>query len=122
MIFSIGLQSSVTRAVEQALTYIADHQDEVVSVQDIYSENDIALRTLNRAFNERFGIGPKSTPCRLRKEITVLDRCGRLEYGSALVRQHVTQIRRGLTYRIMNQLAVHVGAGHRQSSHCASRS
>lgn len=48
------------RAVERALAYIADHQDEVVSVRDICSENGIALRTLNRAFNERFGVGPKA--------------------------------------------------------------
>ena len=48
------------RAAERALAYIADHQDEIVSVRDICSENEIALRTLNRAFNERFGIGPKA--------------------------------------------------------------
>jgi AraC-like DNA-binding protein len=49
-----------TRAVERALAFIEEHQDEVVSVRDICNENDIALRTLNRAFNERFGIGPKA--------------------------------------------------------------
>jgi AraC-like DNA-binding protein len=48
------------QAVERALAYIEEHQDEVVSVRDICIENDIALRTLNRAFNERFGIGPKA--------------------------------------------------------------
>jgi methylphosphotriester-DNA--protein-cysteine methyltransferase len=47
-------------AVERALAYIDEHQDEVVSVREICSGNDIALRTLNRAFNERFGIGPKA--------------------------------------------------------------
>jgi len=49
-----------TRAVEQALAYVEDNQDEVVSVRDICRENGIALRTLNRGFNERFGIGPKA--------------------------------------------------------------
>ncbi|MEE4216822.1 MAG: helix-turn-helix domain-containing protein [Xanthomonadales bacterium] len=49
-----------TRAVERALAYIKEHQNELVSVRDICSENGIALRTLNRAFNERFGIGPKA--------------------------------------------------------------
>ena len=48
------------RAVERALAFIADHPDEVVSVRDICNNNGIALRTLNRAFNERFGIGPKA--------------------------------------------------------------
>jgi AraC-like DNA-binding protein len=49
-----------TRAIERALAYIEEHQNEPVSVRDICSENGIALRTLNRAFNERFGIGPKA--------------------------------------------------------------
>lgn len=48
------------QAVERALTYITDHKDEVITLRDICSKNDIALRTLNRAFNERFGIGPKA--------------------------------------------------------------
>jgi AraC-like DNA-binding protein len=49
-----------TRAVNRALAYVADHPDEIISVREICSENGIALRTLNRAFNERFGIGPKA--------------------------------------------------------------
>ena len=49
-----------SRAVERALVYLEGHQDEVVTVRDICCDNDIALRTLNRAFNERFGIGPKA--------------------------------------------------------------
>ena len=48
------------RAIKQALAYIEDHQDEVVLVRDICDENDIALRTLTRTFNDRFGIGPKA--------------------------------------------------------------
>ena len=48
------------RAIKQALAYIEDHKDEVVLIRDICDENDIALRTLNRAFNDRFGIGPKT--------------------------------------------------------------
>lgn len=46
------------RALEQALAYIEKHQGEVVSIRKVCKDNDIALRTLNRAFNERFGIGP----------------------------------------------------------------
>ena len=49
-----------SRALEQALAYIENHPGEVVTVRDICIENGIALRTLNRAFNERFGIGPKA--------------------------------------------------------------
>jgi AraC-like DNA-binding protein len=49
-----------SRALEQALAYIENHSGEVVTVRDICVENGIALRTLNRAFNERFGIGPKA--------------------------------------------------------------
>ena len=48
------------RAVTAALAYMADHPDEVVTVRDICAANGIALRTLNRAFRERFGIGPKA--------------------------------------------------------------
>ena len=49
-----------SRAVRIALDHLADHADEVVSLRDICREHGIALRTLNRAFNERFGIGPKA--------------------------------------------------------------
>ncbi|MFC1689547.1 helix-turn-helix domain-containing protein [Pseudomonadota bacterium] len=48
------------QAVQWALAYIADHPGEGVTVRDICSENNIPLRTLNRAFNERFGVGPKA--------------------------------------------------------------
>ena len=48
------------QAVQRALAYIADHPGEGVTVRDICSENNIPLRTLNRAFNERFGMGPKA--------------------------------------------------------------
>jgi AraC-like DNA-binding protein len=49
-----------SRAVRVALDHMADHADEAVSLRDICKENGVALRTLNRAFNERFGIGPKA--------------------------------------------------------------
>ena len=49
-----------TRAVERALAYIDDHKEEAITVRDLCSKNDIALRTLTRAFKERFGIGPKA--------------------------------------------------------------
>ena len=46
------------RAIRAALSYIAEHPDEIVTVRDICKACKIALRTLNRAFNERFGVSP----------------------------------------------------------------
>ena len=48
------------RALRAALIYIAEHPDEIVTVRDICGACNIALRTLNRAFNERFGVSPKA--------------------------------------------------------------
>ena len=49
-----------SHAVSKALAYIYDTRDETIGVRDICSNTSIALRTLNRAFRERFGIGPKA--------------------------------------------------------------
>jgi AraC-like DNA-binding protein len=49
-----------SHAVSKALAYINDTHDETIGVRDICSNTGIALRTLNRAFRERFGIGPKA--------------------------------------------------------------
>lgn len=48
------------RALDRALAYIADHQQEAITVRTMCSETLVPVRTLNRAFNERFGIGPKA--------------------------------------------------------------
>ena len=46
-------------AIRKALDYVADHCEEVVTLRDICISCDVSLRTLNRAFSERFGFGPK---------------------------------------------------------------
>ena len=48
------------RAIRAALSYISEHSDEIIKVRDICSACNIALRTLNRAFNERFGVSTKA--------------------------------------------------------------
>lgn len=55
-----GTPENRNRAIRAALAYIAEHPDKVVTVRDICAACNIALRTLNRAFNERFGVGPKA--------------------------------------------------------------
>jgi AraC family ethanolamine operon transcriptional activator len=54
------------RAVSAALDFIAAHPHEAVAVGDICSQTGVSWRTLNRAFVERFGIGPKAYTQRLR--------------------------------------------------------
>lgn len=49
-----------TRAIQRALDYIDDNRGDAPTIREICEHNDVALRTLNRAFRERFGIGPKS--------------------------------------------------------------
>ena len=49
-----------SRALRKALEYIAESRDEAETVKAICADCNIALRTLNRAFKERFGIGPKA--------------------------------------------------------------
>ena len=49
-----------SHAVSRAMAYINDERGEPVTVRDLCSNTGVALRTLNRAFRERFGIGPKA--------------------------------------------------------------
>ena len=49
-----------SRAIAKALAYINEHSSEAIWVRDVCSNTGVALRTLNRAFHERFGIGPKA--------------------------------------------------------------
>jgi len=49
-----------SRAVAKAMAYISEKPGESVTVRDLCSKTEVALRTLNRAFRERFGIGPKA--------------------------------------------------------------
>jgi AraC-like DNA-binding protein len=49
-----------SRAVSKAMAFINDSRDETIGVRDVCINTGIALRTLNRAFRERFGIGPKA--------------------------------------------------------------
>jgi AraC-like DNA-binding protein len=54
--------SSATRerTISLALNYIEEHPHAAVTVGEICSATGVAWRTLNRAFNERFGIAPKT--------------------------------------------------------------
>jgi AraC-like DNA-binding protein len=47
-------------AVSKAMAYINDDLGESATVRELCSSTGVALRTLNRAFRERFGIGPKA--------------------------------------------------------------
>ncbi|MCB1859227.1 MAG: helix-turn-helix domain-containing protein [Gammaproteobacteria bacterium] len=60
-VIDIDKSRLVTRAcaLKRAVAYINDNLSEVVTVRDICEQNAIPLRTLNRAFTERFGVGPK---------------------------------------------------------------
>ena len=49
-----------SRAVANAMAYINDDRGESATVRDLCNNTGVALRTLNRAFRERFGIGPKA--------------------------------------------------------------
>ena len=48
------------RAVSQALDYIGDNRGNAITVRGMCNAIGIPLRTINRAFRERFGIGPKA--------------------------------------------------------------
>jgi len=54
-------------AVSATLDYLESHQHEAVSVGQVCAAARVSWRTLNRAFLERFGIGPKAylQRCRL---------------------------------------------------------
>ena len=52
--------NSRARAAARALAYLREQPEEVVTVADICVNTGVALRTLNRAFREYFGVGPKA--------------------------------------------------------------
>jgi len=52
--------ASRARAVSKAITFVNDQNNEAITVGDICRNTGIALRTLNRAFREHFGVGPKA--------------------------------------------------------------
>jgi AraC-like DNA-binding protein len=47
-------------ALARALSFIDDHRNDAVNVRSLCTATDTPLRTMNRAFRERFGIGPKA--------------------------------------------------------------
>jgi AraC-like DNA-binding protein len=49
-----------SQALAKALDFIREHRRSPIGVQDLCGELGIAARTMNRAFNERFGVGPKA--------------------------------------------------------------
>ena len=49
-----------SRAVLTALDYIESNPLEAITVRDICENSYVSIRTLNRAFRERFGVGPKT--------------------------------------------------------------
>ena len=52
--------SSRAHAISKALAFVREQDDEALTVGDICKNTGIPLRTLNRAFRERFGVGPKA--------------------------------------------------------------
>ena len=48
------------RAIELAINFIEDHRGEATRVSEICRETGVPWRTLDRAFRERFGMGPKA--------------------------------------------------------------
>ncbi len=55
----VGLRAR-SRAISRALDYIEDNGRDSVKVSQICKDTGVSLRTLDRAFLERFGIGPKA--------------------------------------------------------------
>jgi AraC-like DNA-binding protein len=49
-----------THAIAIALDYISGHECERVTIREICDDTKVAVRTLERAFKEHFGIGPKA--------------------------------------------------------------
>ena len=47
------------RALRLALDYIEDHADEPPCIQDVCQASGVSWRTLNYAFQDRFGVTPK---------------------------------------------------------------
>ena len=59
-IFDKSEPAQRSRSVAKAMAYINDDRGESATVRDLCDNTGVALRTLNRAFRERFGIGPKA--------------------------------------------------------------
>ena len=57
------------RAISKAMEYIHDRNDAAITVGDLCRNTGVALRTLNRAFRERFGVGPKAYLVRQRLSV-----------------------------------------------------
>jgi AraC-like DNA-binding protein len=55
-----------SRVVTAAVEYVEDHRNEAITVGDICRDTGVSWRTLDRAFRERFGIGPKAYATRRR--------------------------------------------------------
>jgi AraC family transcriptional regulator, ethanolamine operon transcriptional activator len=55
-----------TQAVEKALICLEDGAAEIMPISKICAETGVSWRTLDRGFQERFGIGPKAYHTRLR--------------------------------------------------------
>ena len=49
-----------THAITTTLDYIGSHEGERVTIREICKDTNVPLRTLERAFKEHFGIGPKA--------------------------------------------------------------
>ncbi|MEM9073699.1 MAG: helix-turn-helix domain-containing protein [Myxococcota bacterium] len=54
------LPAQRVRAISRAIDYIEAHPDGAVRVGEICDEIGVSWRTLDRAFRERFGVGPKA--------------------------------------------------------------
>jgi AraC-like DNA-binding protein len=48
------------RAIDLAINFIEDHRGDAIRVSEICRETGVPWRTLDRAFRERFGMGPKA--------------------------------------------------------------
>jgi AraC-like DNA-binding protein len=49
-----------THAITTAIDYISSHEGERVTIREICDDTNVAVRTLERAFKDHFGIGPKA--------------------------------------------------------------
>ena len=56
----VALPAARSRAITEALAYLEAHADENVNVGQLCAETGVAWRTLDRAFRERFEMGPKT--------------------------------------------------------------
>ncbi len=64
--FDRSQAASRRRAVDRAMDLMAANLEDPVSIEEICKESGASWRTLDRAFKEQFGLGPKSYYVRLR--------------------------------------------------------